>query len=70
MQSAKDRDRSDDTNALDRSPKRRILLERPVRTRLIVVSRIRRERTAQVALTKNNEVVQTFAAKRANQSFR
>jgi hypothetical protein len=40
-----------------------------VRARSIVVSRVSGEHTAQVALAKNNDVVQAFAAKRANQSL-
>ena len=40
-----------------------------MRARLIVIGRIRGEHVAQVALAKNNDVVQAFAAKRANQAF-
>jgi len=40
-----------------------------MRARLIVIGHIRAEHTAQVALAKNNDMVQAFAAKCANQSF-
>jgi len=40
-----------------------------MRAGLTVISSISNEHASQVALAKNNDVVQAFAAKRANESF-
>ncbi len=40
-----------------------------MRARLIVVDRISRQHAAQVSFSKNNDVVQTLAAKRADQAL-
>jgi hypothetical protein len=48
---------------------RTILVEREMRPGLVVVLNIPRQDAAQVMLVKDNDVIQTFAADRADEAF-
>jgi hypothetical protein len=69
MQSAQDWDCCDVADPLDRSPQWRILLGRAMRARLIDNKPRTRRHTVQVALAKNNDMVQAFAVKRPDQTL-
>ncbi len=62
----------DDTSRLDRrhgSRLRRVLLERQVRARAVVVVDVGAEQASHVSLVEHDDVVETLAANRADQTF-
>jgi hypothetical protein len=69
MQSAKDGNGDHAAGPLDGPPQWRILSQSQVRSRLIVIVRIHGKNPSQVRLAKDNDLIQAFAAKRANQAF-
>jgi hypothetical protein len=70
VQPGQDRDGDNDTGPLDRPTQGRILAQRQVRARLIVIRRIRSKNSPQVRLTKDQQSVQALAAHGADQAFR
>src|SRR5258708_17117422 len=70
VQPGQDWDGNNDTGPLDRATQGRILAQRQVRTRLIVIYCIRSENSPQVRLTKDQQSVQALAAHGADQTFR
>jgi hypothetical protein len=65
-----DWDGDNDTGPLDRPTPGRILAQRQVRARLIVIRRIRSKNSPQVRLTKDQQSVQALAAHGVDQAFR
>ena len=57
-----DRARYDSADALNWTPKRRIFVQRAVRSDLVVVAAIASKGSAQMRLPYDNDVVETFAA--------
>jgi hypothetical protein len=70
VQPGQDWDSDNDTGPLDRPTQRRILAQRQVRARLIVICCIRTENSPQVRLTKDQQSVQALAAHGADKAFR
>src|SRR5437016_14103864 len=70
VQPGQDWDGDNDTGPLDRPAQRRILAQRQVRARLIVVRRIRSKNSPQVRLAKDQHSIQALAAHGADQAFR
>src|SRR5258708_6112744 len=70
VQPGQDWDGDNDTGPLDRATQGRILAQRQVRARLIVIYCIRSENSPQVRLTKDQQSVQALAAHGADQTFR
>jgi hypothetical protein len=70
VQPGQDWDGDNDTGPLDRPTQGRILAQRQVRARLIVIRRIRSKNSPQVRLTKDQQSVQALAAHGADQAFR
>ena len=52
-----------------RAALRTILVEREMCSRLVVIVKVRREHTAQVTLVEDDDVIETFAANRANDAL-
>ena len=48
---------------------RAILVKRQMRSRLVVISKIRRKHAAQMALVENDDVVETLSTDRANDAL-
>jgi hypothetical protein len=55
--------------SLDRSRQRRIFVQRQMRTRLIVIGKIRGQDRTQMLLAEDENVIQTVAPKRSNEAF-
>src|SRR5947209_18630592 len=70
VQPGQDWDGDNDTGPLDRPTQGRILAQRQVRARLIVIRRIRTKNSPQVRLAENQQSVQALAAHGADQPFR
>src|SRR6266516_5700437 len=70
VQPGQDWDGDNDTEPLDRPTQGRILAQRQVRARLIVIRRIRSKNSPQVRLTKDQHSIQALAAHSADQAFR
>ena len=70
VKTAKDQSRDNLAEALDRPLVRRILGDRQVCPYPVVVGSISRENPAQVALAEDDDVIEAFAADRADQSLR
>ncbi len=72
MESANLWERDDLTaiSVVDRSPVRRILLERQVRASAIVVARVVQKNSTEMSLVENDDVVQALAAQRPDESLR
>jgi hypothetical protein len=70
VQTGQDWDGDNDTGPLDRPTPGRILAQRQVRARLIVIRRIRSKNSPQVRLTKDQQSVQALAAHGVDQAFR
>ena len=70
VQTGQDWDGDNDTGPLDRPTPGRILAQRQVRARVIVIRRIRSKNYPQVRLTKDQHSVQALAADGADQTFR
>ena len=70
VQPGEDWDGDNDTGPLDRPTRGRILSQRQVRARLIVIRRIRSKNSPQVLLTEDQHPVQALAAHGADQAFR
>ena len=70
MKSADDRLSSDLAEPLDRSTARRILVERQMRSEIVVIKSIVSKNPAQMRLAKDDDVIETFAADRTDQSLR
>ena len=66
MQSAEDRQCGDPANSLNRTTDRRILGQRQVGPDIIVISGVRRKDSAQMSLAKDDDVIEAFAADRAD----
>ena len=62
VESVQDRARSDSADALNWTPKRRIFVQRAVRSDLVVVATITSKGSAQMRLPYDNDMVETFAA--------
>jgi hypothetical protein len=56
--------------SLDRATERRILVQRQMRPRLIVITGIRGQDPLQMPRTEDNNVIQAVAPKRSDQAFR
>ena len=69
VQPGEDWDGDNDTGPLDRPTRGRILSQRQVRARLIVIRRIRSKNSPQVLLTEDLHPVQALAAHGADQAF-
>jgi len=70
MKSAEDRSSSDLTELLDRTNQRRILGQSKMQPKMVVVSTIGPEDSAQVVFAQDHDVIEAFPADRANQPFR
>src|SRR5438874_9935651 len=70
VQPGQDWDGDNDTGPLGRPTQWRILAQRQVRARLIVIRRIRSKNSPQVLLTEDQHSVQALAAHGADQAFR
>ena len=69
VQPGQDWDGDNDTGPLGRPTQWRILAQRQVRARLIVIRRIRSKNSPQVLLTEDQHPVQALAAHGADQAF-
>ena len=70
MQPAEDRLRSEPAETLDRPMAWRILAQGQMRSQFVVVAGIGHKDPAQVGFAKDDDVIQTFSADRANQPLR
>ena len=70
MKFAENWPRSEVTAPLDGPPVRRILVQRQMRSEFIVISCVSRKYPAQMALAEDDDVIEAFAADRADQSLR
>src|SRR5207302_11000435 len=70
VQPGQDWDGDNDTEPLDRPTQGRILAQRQVCARLIVIRRIQSKNSPQVRLAENQQSVQALAAHGADQAFR
>src|SRR4249919_3532435 len=70
MQSTQDRTGEYATNGLDGARNRRVLVQGQVRARLIVVIQIRPQQMTEMALAKDNHVVNAFPPDRPDQPLR
>ena len=70
IQTTKDRVAEYGANRLDGTRDRRILVQRKVRTRLIVINEVRPQQMTEVALAKDNHVINTLLPDRPDQPFR
>ena len=52
-----------------RAALRTILVEREMRSRRVVIVKVRRQHTAQVTLVEDDDVIETLAANRANDAL-
>jgi hypothetical protein len=69
MKPAEKRSRGELTEPLDRPVGRRILTQRQMRSKRVVIARVARKDSAQVGFAKNDDVIQAFPADRADQSL-
>ena len=69
VQPGQDWDGDNDTGPLGRPTQWRILAQRQVRARLIVIRRIRSKKSPQVLLTEDQHPIQALAAHGADQAF-
>ena len=69
MEAAEDGHRYDAAPVLDGPMDRGILVERPMRPQLVIVSGIFRQNSAQMRLTQDDERVHTLAPDRSDQPF-
>src|SRR5437879_1572331 len=69
VKSAQDGVRTYETGSLNRSRIRRIFVQRPMCSDAIVVASVRFQNSAQMCLTRDNDVVQTLAPDRSDQPF-
>ena len=58
------------TDSLDGTRNRRVLVQRQVRTSLVVIFLVRIEQMVEVSFTKHNDVIDTLPSDRTNQPFR
>ena len=70
MKSAEDRLSGGLAEPLDRPMDRRILVQGQVCAELVVIADVGRKDSAQMCLTKDDDVIEAFAADRADQSLR
>jgi hypothetical protein len=70
MKSAKNRSCRDLPKPLSRTTERRVLAESEVRPGVIIKGGVGRKDPAQMGLAKDDDMIETFAADRANQSLR
>ena len=70
MKTAKDRPYSDLAQPLNGPMERRIFGERKVGSNVIVIGRIRRKDSAQMAFAKDDNVIEAFPSNRADQPLR
>ena len=70
MKSAENRLSSEPAEPLDRPMDRRILLETQMRSEIVVIKGIGSKNPAQMCLAKDDDVIEAFAADRADQSLR
>jgi predicted lipoprotein len=70
VQSSEVRLGNDAANGLNSPQNWCILVQRQVRTNLVVISSVRLEQVAKVRLTKHNDIVQAIPPDRADQPFR
>src|SRR6266404_1705847 len=70
MKSAEDRPRGELTEPLDRPTDRRILRQGQMRSERVVVARVGRKDSAQMAFAEDGSVIKAFQADRADQSLR
>jgi len=70
MKPAEKRPHGDLTEPLDRSAGRRILAQRQMRSKRVVITRVARKDSAQVGLAEDDDVIEAFPADRADQSLR
>jgi hypothetical protein len=69
MESAEDGERFDTSSSLDLARDRRISVQRPMRSDVVIVVRIGSQDPAEMRLTKNDDMIEALAADRPNQSF-
>jgi hypothetical protein len=69
MKSAEYRVRTDDSSALNQARDRRIFVQRPMCSDVVVVTSIGSQGPAQMRLTENDDMIQAFAADRPDQPF-
>ena len=67
MKSAKDRSRGELAELSDRPIGRRILAQGQMGSEFVVIAGVGRKDPAQVSFAKDDDVIQTFSADRANQ---
>jgi hypothetical protein len=70
MKPAEDRPRGELTEPLDRPMDRRILAQGQMRSERVVVARVGRKDSAQMAFAEDDNVIKAFPADRADQSLR
>ena len=70
MKSAEDRPRCDLAIPVDRPMGRRILLQRQMRSEFVVIAGVGRKNLAQMGFAEDDDVIEAFAADRANQPLR
>jgi hypothetical protein len=69
MKSAKNGVRFDDSGPLNRARDRRIFIQRPVRSGVIVIASIGSQDSAQMCLAQDDEMVHALAPDRSDQPF-
>src|SRR6476646_1256890 len=69
MKRAQDGVRNYGAGSLNRTRDRRILLQRPMRSKAVVIGRIVFQNSAQMYLAQNDDVIQTLAPDRSDQPF-
>ena len=69
MKAAEDGRRYDATHMLDGATDRRVLVKRPMSPQLVIISGISRQDSAEVRFAQDDNMVDTLASDRSDQSF-
>ena len=69
VESAEDGARFYASGALNRANGRRIVVQRPMRSDVVIVGCVRSQDPSQMGLTQNNDMIQALAANRSDQPF-